>query len=34
MASRGTDVQIKNATDLIKVEEDGVRRLNMGNIGE
>lgn len=33
-ASRGTDVQLKNATDLIKVEEDGVRRLNMGNIGE
>lgn len=33
-ASRGTDAQLKNATDLIKVEEDGVRRLNMGNIGE
>ncbi|KAF9140128.1 hypothetical protein BGX30_006993 [Mortierella sp. GBA39] len=31
-ASRGTDAQLKNATDLIKVEEDGVRRLNMGNI--
>ena len=33
-ASRGTDAQLKTATDLIKVEEDGVRRLNMGNIGE
>ncbi|KAF9906747.1 hypothetical protein EC991_000340 [Linnemannia zychae] len=32
MASRGADAQLKNATDLIKVEEDGVRRLNMGNI--
>ncbi|KAG0065036.1 hypothetical protein BGZ90_001948 [Linnemannia elongata] len=32
VASRGTDAQLKNATDLIKVEEDGVRRLNMGNI--
>ncbi|KAG0286434.1 hypothetical protein BGZ96_009460 [Linnemannia gamsii] len=31
-ASRGTDAQLKNATDLIKVEEDGVRRLNIGNI--
>jgi hypothetical protein len=33
-ASRGADAQLKNAKDLIKVEEDGVRRLNMGNIGE
>ncbi|KAG0274843.1 hypothetical protein BGZ95_009410 [Linnemannia exigua] len=32
LTSRGTDAQLKNATDLIKVEEDGVRRLNMGNI--
>ncbi|KAF9133662.1 hypothetical protein BGW39_009279 [Mortierella sp. 14UC] len=32
MTSRGTDAQLKNATDLIKVEEDSVRRLNMGNI--
>ncbi|KAF9151956.1 hypothetical protein BG015_006002 [Linnemannia schmuckeri] len=31
-ASRGTDAQLKSATDLIKVEEDSVRRLNMGNI--
>ncbi|KAF8931424.1 hypothetical protein BGZ47_011848 [Haplosporangium gracile] len=30
--SRGTDAQLKSATDLIKVEEDSVRRLNMGNI--
>ncbi|KAF9538498.1 hypothetical protein EC957_006701 [Mortierella hygrophila] len=30
--SRGTDAKLKNATDLIKVEEDSVRRLNMGNI--
>ncbi|KAF9287426.1 hypothetical protein BGZ68_001861 [Mortierella alpina] len=31
-ASRAADVQIKSASDLIKVEEDGVRRLNMGTI--
>ncbi|KAF8926997.1 hypothetical protein BGZ58_010723 [Dissophora ornata] len=31
-SSRGMDAQIKNAADLIKVEEEGVRRLNMGNI--
>ncbi|KAG0200214.1 hypothetical protein BGX28_006664 [Mortierella sp. GBA30] len=30
VSSRAADVQIKTATDLIKVEDDGVRRLNMG----
>ncbi|KAF9983197.1 hypothetical protein BGZ75_005330 [Mortierella antarctica] len=31
-ASRAADVQIKSASDLIKVEDEGVRRLNMGTI--
>ncbi|KAF9965294.1 hypothetical protein BGZ70_005096 [Mortierella alpina] len=31
-ASRQADVQIKSASDLIKVEDEGVRRLNMGTI--
>ncbi|KAF9960056.1 hypothetical protein BGZ72_008014 [Mortierella alpina] len=31
-ASRTADVQIKSPSDLIKVEDDGVRRLNMGTI--
>ncbi|KAF9365893.1 hypothetical protein BGX34_007701 [Mortierella sp. NVP85] len=30
--SRGVDAQLKNAADLIKVEDEGVRRLNMGSI--
>ncbi|KAI1314381.1 hypothetical protein EDD11_002246 [Mortierella claussenii] len=30
--ARNVDAQLKNAVDLIKVEEDSVRRLNMGNI--
>lgn len=32
--SRAVEAQLKTAADLIKVEEEGVRRLNMGNIGE
>ncbi|KAF9095754.1 hypothetical protein BGX23_012682 [Mortierella sp. AD031] len=32
LASRNTDAQLKSASDLIKVEEDGVRRLNMNTI--
>jgi len=32
--SRGVDAQLKNAADLIKVEDEGVRRLNMGSIGK
>ncbi|KAF9974600.1 hypothetical protein BGZ65_008648, partial [Modicella reniformis] len=29
---RGLDAQLKNVADLLKVEEEGVRRLNMGSI--
>ncbi|KAG0326118.1 hypothetical protein BGZ99_010096 [Dissophora globulifera] len=31
-SSRAVEAQLKNAADLIKAEEEGVRRLNMGSI--